>query len=42
MAQKVIDNYIVDFNCPKLSLIVEIGSGIHDTSEAQDYDLERT
>lgn len=42
MAQKVIDNYIVDFYCPKLRLVVEIDGGIHDTDEARDYDQERT
>jgi very-short-patch-repair endonuclease len=42
MAQKIIDNYIVDFYCPKLCLVVEIDGNIHDTDEAQDYDQERT
>jgi very-short-patch-repair endonuclease len=34
MAQKIIDNYIVDFYCPKLCLVVEIDGSIHDTSSA--------
>jgi very-short-patch-repair endonuclease len=42
MAQKVIDNYIVDFYCPKLSLVVEIDGSTHDSLEAKDYDRERT
>lgn len=42
MAQKVIDNYIVDFYCPKLGLVVEVDGNIHDTLEAQAYDQERT
>ncbi|MGE5605896.1 MAG: endonuclease domain-containing protein [Bacteroidota bacterium] len=42
MAQKVIDHYIVDFYCPKLSLVVEIDGSVHDSEEAQDYDRERT
>jgi very-short-patch-repair endonuclease len=42
MPQKIIDNYIVDFYCAKLSLVVEIDGSIHDTHNAQDYDQERT
>ena len=42
MAQKVIDNYIVDFYCPKLSLVVEIDGSAHDSLEAKNYDRERT
>jgi len=42
MRQKVIDNYIVDFYCAKLSLVIEIDGGIHDTDEAKCYDQERT
>ncbi len=42
LSQKVIDNYIVDFYCPKLKLVVEIDGDIHDTVEAREYDLERT
>ena len=42
MPQKVIDNYIVDFYCPELGLIVEIDGDVHDTTEAQNYDKERT
>lgn len=42
MPQKVIDNYIVDFYCSKLRLVMEIDGIIHDTCEAQDYDQERT
>lgn len=40
--QKIIDNYIVDFYCAKLGLVIEIDGNVHDTSEAQEYDCERT
>lgn len=42
MRQKVIDNYIVDFYCAKLSLVIEIDGDVHDTDEAKYYDQERT
>ncbi len=42
MRQKVIDNYIVDFYCAKLSLVIEIDGDVHDTDEAKIYDQERT
>lgn len=37
--QKPIDNYIVDFFCSKLNLVIEIDGITHD--EKQDYDEER-
>jgi very-short-patch-repair endonuclease len=43
--QRIIDNYIVDFYCPKASLIIEIDGGQHYTDEGKrkdkirDYDL---
>jgi very-short-patch-repair endonuclease len=40
--QKIIDNYIVDFYCAKLRLVVEIDGSVHDSHEAQEYDRERT
>lgn len=40
--QKIIDNYIVDFYCAKLDLVIEIDGNVHDTPEAQGYDIERT
>ena len=40
--QKVIDNYIADFYCAKLNLIVELDGAIHDQSANIAYDLERT
>ena len=40
--QKIIDNYIVDFYCTKLSLVIEIDGSVHDSKDAQEYDEERT
>ncbi len=39
--QKPIDNYIVDFYCSKLRLVIEIDGEIHHTVEGSEYDLER-
>lgn len=40
LRQKIIDNYIVDFYIPKLSLIIEIDGESH--NDRKEYDLERT
>jgi very-short-patch-repair endonuclease len=40
--QEVLDQYIVDFYCPALKLIVEIDGKSHDSPEAQRYDTDRT
>ena len=41
--QYVIENYIVDFFCPKAKLIIELdGSQHYTTDRAVDYDLKRT
>ena len=40
--QKQIDNYIVDFYCAKLKLIIEIDGKIHNEADRVDYDRERT
>jgi very-short-patch-repair endonuclease len=42
MRQKPIDNYIVDFYCSKLRLVLEIDGSVHDTREAEEYDSQRT
>jgi very-short-patch-repair endonuclease len=34
--QKVIGNFIIDFYCTRLGLVVEIDGGIHETQEAYD------
>lgn len=38
--QKIIDNYIVDFFCRNLGLIIEIDGSSHDFKE--DYDIKRS
>ena len=40
--QRTIDNYIVDFYCPKAKLAVELDGGQHYENEALHYDDERT
>ncbi len=42
LRQRPIDNFIVDFYCAKLKLVIEIDGGIHYTNEAKIYDLQRT
>lgn len=39
--QVSIGNYVVDFYCPQLKLIVEIDRATHCTSEEVDYDKKR-
>ena len=40
--QEVLDQYITDFYCPSLKLVLEIDGQSHDTDEAQKRDRERT
>ena len=40
--QKPLDNYIADFYCAKLKLVIEIDGASHYTPEAQEYDARRT
>ncbi len=40
--QKPIDNFIVDFYCPKLKLAIEVDGDSHFTPEGVAYDAERT
>ena len=40
--QRIIGNYIVDFYCPKLKLIIEIDGYQHFYEENKDYDSKRT
>ncbi len=40
--QRIIDNYIVDFYCPKLKLIIEIDGYQHFYEENTEYDNKRT
>ena len=40
--QKIIGNYIVDFYCPELKLIIEIDGTQHYLEEKLKYDAKRT
>ena len=40
--QKPIDNFIVDFYCPKLYLVIELDGENHFTDERIAYDRDRT
>lgn len=40
--QRIIENYIVDFYCPSLKLIIEIDGAQHNLPENQRYDQKRT
>ena len=40
-SQRTIDNYIVDFYCPSLKLVIEIDGDQHYTEEGKMYDRER-
>ena len=40
--QKQIDNYIADFYCAKLKLVIEIDGNIHNSLDRIEYDNERT
>lgn len=42
MCQKPIDNFIVDFYCAKLNLVIEVDGSIHNSFDAQICDAERT
>jgi very-short-patch-repair endonuclease len=39
--QYSVGGYILDFYCPQVKLAIEIDGGIHDSSEAQEYDKVR-
>jgi very-short-patch-repair endonuclease len=40
--QHPINLFIADFYCPKIKLIIEVDGGIHDITEHQEHDLERS
>ena len=42
LRQRPIDNYIVDFYCAQLKLVIEIDGDIHFTDEGMEYDERRT
>ncbi len=39
--QKIIDNYIADFYCPKSKLVIEIDGGQHYSAEGREKDKKR-
>lgn len=39
--QKIIGNYIVDFYCPKASLVIELDGGQHYSEEGRSKDKQR-
>ena len=42
LRQRPIDNFIVDFFCAQLKLVIEVDGESHFTDEGKDYDWERT
>ncbi|MGB3207663.1 MAG: endonuclease domain-containing protein [Crinalium sp.] len=42
LKQRPIDNFIVDFYCAALKLVIEIDGDSHFTTEAKEYDEART
>jgi very-short-patch-repair endonuclease len=42
LRQRPIDNFIVDFYCPKMKLVIEIDGATHFTEEGKGLDQERT
>lgn len=41
LRQYSVDNYVIDFYCPKLKLAVEIDGDVHDLPEQKEHDLIR-
>ncbi len=39
--QKIIGNYIADFYCPKLKLVIELDGGQHYSTEGKEKDKKR-
>ena len=39
--QYSIDNYVIDFYCPKIKLAIELDGNIHELPEQRDYDAKR-
>ncbi len=42
LRQRPIDNYIVDFYCPELRLVIEVDGDTHFSDQAESDDAERT
>lgn len=41
LRQYSVDNYVIDFYCPKLKLAVEVDGDVHDLQDQKEYDKER-
>ncbi|MEW6194614.1 MAG: endonuclease domain-containing protein [Bacteroidota bacterium] len=41
LRQYSVDNYVVDFYCPKLKLAIEVDGDIHDLQDQKKYDKDR-
>jgi len=41
LRQYSVDQYVIDFYCPKLKLAVEIDDNVHDDPEQIKYDIQR-
>jgi len=39
--QYSVDNFVIDFYCPKLKLAIELDGNIHDLPEQKEYDKKR-
>jgi len=42
LRQRPIDNFIVDFYCSRLKLVIEVDGDIHNREEIIEYDKQRT
>ncbi len=42
LRQKPLDNYIVDFYCPRHKLVIEVDGNVHESGESMEYDEYRT
>ena len=42
LRQRPIDNFIVDFYCAELKLVIEVDGSGHSTLEGKEYDIHRT
>ena len=40
--QHALENYVADFYCHEVKLVIELDGGIHEEQEQKEYDLDRT
>ena len=41
LRQYSVDNYIIDFYCPKLKIAIEIDGDVHEQEKQKKYDIQR-